>query len=86
MHSLLPVLQGETVERSWPIDWQFGVSRAIRDRGWKRIKHGKGEWELYDVAEDPTELNNLASTEPHRAARMIAAWESWWANKGQRDR
>jgi arylsulfatase A-like enzyme len=33
-------------------------------------------WELYHVAEDPTELHDLAEVEPGRLADMI---ERWWA-------
>ena len=33
-------------------------------------------WELYHVAEDPTELHDLADAEPDRLADMI---ERWWA-------
>jgi arylsulfatase A-like enzyme len=81
-HSLVPVLRGEEVDRPWPMYWQFGGSRAIRDREWKLIKHGKGDWELYHLAEDPTELNDLASTHADRAAKMASDWEAWWADKG----
>jgi arylsulfatase A-like enzyme len=33
------------------------------------------EWELYHLAEDPTELRNLATAEPQRVQEMAAAWE-----------
>ncbi len=32
-------------------------------------------WELYHVAEDPTEIHDLAGTEPDRLAAMV---ERWW--------
>lgn len=81
-HSLVPALHGESVERPWPIYWQFGVSRAVRDRDWKLIKHGKGDWELYHVGSDPTELHDVASSEPVLVKQLATAWETWWANKG----
>ena len=37
---------------------------------------GEDRWELYHVAEDPTELHDLADAEPDRLAEMI---ERWWA-------
>ena len=81
-HSLVSTLRGESVQRPWPIYWQFGASRAIRDQNWKLVKHGKGSWELYDVRHDPTETNDLAKTEAERAEQMSAAWEAWWGTKG----
>ncbi|MFT5523302.1 MAG: arylsulfatase A-like enzyme [Pirellulaceae bacterium] len=81
-HSLISTFKGNNIERPWPLYWQFGASNAIRDRDWKLIKHGKGGWELYNIAEDPTELNNLAATETERVAQLTQAWEKWWADKG----
>ena len=33
------------------------------------------EWELYNLAVDRTELNNLAESEPEKLAELIAAWD-----------
>ncbi len=33
------------------------------------------EWELYHLAEDPTELHNLAAAQPERVRELAAAWE-----------
>jgi arylsulfatase len=80
-HSLLPALKGETVDRPWPIYWQFNKAKAIRDRDWKLVKFGDGDWELYNVAKDPTELNNFADTDPGRVSVMSGHWEAWWQEK-----
>ena len=84
--SLLPTLQGETDERPWPLFWQFGSSKAIRDREWKLVKHGKSDWELYHLAEDPTELNDLAGKYPNRVAEMSEDWQTWWSDQGELNR
>jgi arylsulfatase A-like enzyme len=34
-----------------------------------------GEWELYDLRDDPTELRDLATTEPDRLHELATAWE-----------
>src|SRR5262249_57924977 len=40
------------------------------------------EWELYDLTNDPAELDDRSATEPERLARMAAAWErEAWANQ-----
>ena len=39
------------------------------------------EWELYHLAEDPTELDDLSDRDPHRLRTMADAWEdAAWAN------
>ena len=37
---------------------------------------GDHEWELYDLADDPTELRDLAAEHPERVAELAAAWEA----------
>ncbi len=38
------------------------------------------EWELYNLANDRTELSNLAKAEPERLNLMIAKWRAMSAN------
>ena len=82
--SLVPVLRGEEIDRPWPIFWQFGGSSAMRDHDWKIVRSGrKSSWELYDLSQDSTEMNDLASTHPERTAEMATQWETWWKDKGK---
>jgi arylsulfatase len=37
---------------------------------------GDHEWELYNIAEDRTELRNLAAEQPERLAELAAGWEA----------
>jgi arylsulfatase len=42
---------------------------------WRALRgERRGRWELYNLAEDPTELRDLAREQPERAARMKARW------------
>jgi hypothetical protein len=36
---------------------------------------------LFNLASDPTELHNLAATDPQRSAQLQTLWEKWWADK-----
>ena len=36
-----------------------------------------GPWELYDLKTDRTELHDLASAQPERAAQLAAKWGAW---------
>ena len=57
--------------------------RAIWDRGWKAVaRHPKGndferdEWELYHLAEDYSEINDLALAKPEKLQEMVTLWWS----------
>jgi arylsulfatase len=76
--SLLPVFKGETMRRTQPIFFEHEGNRAVRDGRWKLVAKGPaGEWELYDLEADRTELNDLAEARPDRVRTMIAQWEAW---------
>ncbi|MCG8585161.1 MAG: hypothetical protein MI757_10650 [Pirellulales bacterium] len=77
--SLMPLLSGEELSRDKPLYWQWGRGKAIRDGKWKAVTHGKG-WNLYDIASDRTEMNDLMQKHPDRLKRMIADWETWYAS------
>jgi len=78
--SLLPVMRGEPLkERTIGFDHQG--ARALRKGDWKlvwskRMPH-EIEWELYHLATDRCELNDLAEQQPDRAAAMAKEWEAW---------
>ncbi len=76
--SLLPVLRGKQITRSWPMYWQFGKSRAIRDKHWKLVKQAASDWELFDLETDPTESRNVASEHPEKVAKLAKQWDAWW--------
>ncbi len=61
--------------------------RGIWHDGWKAVtRHAAGtdfeddDWELYHVAEDPSECNNLASQHPEKLDELI---EIWWHEADQ---
>ena len=75
--SLLPVFRGEEREPHAEIYWRFGKANAVRQGDLKAVRHGKSAWELYDLAKDPTEMDNLAKAMPEKAAELGAMWEAW---------
>ena len=38
---------------------------------------GDGQWHLFNIAEDPGEIHDLASAEPQRLQRMLSAYERY---------
>ncbi len=75
--SLAPALAGSPIERAEPLFWEHEGNRAVRVGDFKLVsKHG-GEWELYDIVADRTEMNNLAEQQPDRVAELTKLWTSW---------
>jgi len=75
--SLVPAFNGEEIERE-AIHWEHEGNRAIRVGDWKLVARGKnGDWELYNIAEDRSELNDLAESHPDRVAKLADMWQTW---------
>jgi len=72
--SLLPVLQGRPIERSQPLHFLFSTDRAIREDDWKLVSFRSLPWELYNLAEDRTELNDVAARHPELVSRLSRRW------------
>jgi len=66
----------------------FGNRSFYRD-GWKLVAlhqrgapYDDGEWELYDITADPTEVVDRAAERPEAVRQLADAWESAaWANQ-----
>jgi arylsulfatase len=57
--------------------WEHFGARAIREGDWKLVARQGEAWELYDVAKDRAEANDLAAANGERVAAMSAKWEEW---------
>ena len=74
--SLLPIFKGRQREPHTELYWRFNRANAIRQGNLKAIRVGKA-WELYNLENDPTELNNLASQMPEKTSALAEMWEKW---------
>jgi arylsulfatase len=62
--------------------WEHEGHRAVRRGDWKLVAvHGR-PWELYDLAEDRTELTDLASSRPDLVRELAALYGGWAAANG----
>ena len=75
--SLLPIFKGKQRRGHDVLYWQFGQAKAVRMGDWKLVRFGKADWELYDLEQDRTELNNLAKKHPEKVKHMAALWDKW---------
>ncbi len=85
--SLVPILAGKTREPHDFIAWEHFGCRAIRQGDWKLVssKLGKNDWELYNVAHDRSEVNNLATAMPGKIKEMLAVYEGWADKVGAKE-
>lgn len=72
--SLRPIFEGQQRAGHDTLYFHFGTDRALRQGPWKLVSAKLGRWELYNLDEDRTELNDLAGQHPDRVARMAQQW------------
>ena len=77
-----------TGEKSGPphkaLYWRFGPQMAIRMGDWKLVKHNSGpDAELFNLADDLGEGNDLSSKQPDKMQELQAAWKAWDAELAQ---
>ena len=47
--------------------------------------NGTGEWELFDLKQDPGELNDLGKKHPQKLKELVARWEQYKKDNGVLD-
>ncbi len=88
--SLVPLLKGEPLARG-PIFWHYphygnqggAPSCAVRDGDWKLIEwYEDGALELYNIAQDLGEKNNLTAANPTKAKELHEKLITWRKDVG----
>ncbi len=75
--SLRPLFSGKPIDRR-ALYWEHEGNRAVRQGDYKLVAKGaKGKWELYNLAIDRSEQNDLSQNDPERTKRMAALWQSY---------
>ena len=68
------------------IFWEHEGNRAVRQGKWKLVsrwnKEDGGQWELYDLDADRTEMKNLAASNPEKTAELVKMYEDWAQRAG----
>lgn len=73
--SLLPLIRKEVTITHDTLFWEHFGLKALRTGDWKMVKRGKNPAELYNLAENRTETNNLAQAYPEKVKIMEKAWQ-----------
>ena len=75
--SLLPIFGGE--QREEPEFFISGLNafRMFRMGDWKIVRLNKEDkWELYNMADDPSETNDLSGTSPEKVKELFTAYQN----------
>lgn len=82
--SMLPFLQGKTDtvrDDGQHVGWELFGRRAVRQGRWKATwldnPLGPGDWQLFDLAADVSERNDLADTNPEKLRELVLKWQDY---------
>ena len=76
--SLRPVFEGKPLEQGTPLFWEHRGNKGVRVDDWKLVASHPGlEWELYNMAKDRSELDDLSSSMPGKRDELIALYTDW---------
>jgi len=75
--SMVPLFKGAS--RPAPEILISGLKRfrMVRMKDWKIVQANDGDWELYQIEEDPAEQKNLAEAMPEKVSTIEAAYKQW---------
>jgi len=82
--SLVPALSGESIHRPEGLYFEHEGCAAVLIGNWKLVREHNKPWELYNLAEDRTELSNLVEKHPKRAGELESKWKQWADRVGVR--
>ena len=82
--SWVSMLAGESESPRGPKDWvgfEFLGMRALRQDDWKLLwlhePWGIGDWQLFNLVEDPGEMKDLSNQNPEKKRELLAAWNAY---------
>ncbi|MFB2706080.1 arylsulfatase [Marinobacter shengliensis] len=83
--SMVPGLNGNAPENR-VVGWELYGRSAVRMGDWKirlmEPPYGPGQWQLFNLAVDPTETTDLASKEPEKLKQLLAEWDKYVKRNG----
>ncbi|WP_028996781.1 arylsulfatase [Azohydromonas australica] len=86
--SMLGLLTGRqpVVHEEFLRGWEFNGRRALRKGDWKVVlankPWGTGQWQLFNVAQDRSELRDLAKKHPAKLKELVAEYDRYARSSG----
>lgn len=88
--SMWPLLAGRQqatrTDTDW-LGWELFGNRAIRQGDWKLLyllkgAGGTGDWQLFNLKEDPAEMHDLSAKYPEKRDAMLELWNEYVKRNG----
>jgi len=83
--SLVPILKGRQMDDEHAYYFNHQGTYAIIKGDWKIVCERGGEWELYNLKTDKTEMTNLAGEMPEKVKQLARLWEARFPNPSVHD-
>lgn len=77
--SLVPILRGESGDREHAYLFNHSNTHAVVKGAYKIVREGKRDWMLYHLAQDRTEITDLAAKHPEIVAELAGLWVARWS-------
>ena len=74
--SLVPIFDGKDNGKD-VLYWEHEGNCAVRQDNWKLVCRFLGDWELYDVEAERTEINDLAAKHPQKLEELTGLYRDW---------
>lgn len=74
-HDLAPTFAHDIAIERECLWWLHENNRAIRQGDWKLVAAHNEEWQLYDLANDRAENNDLATNNPQKTKELARLWQ-----------
>jgi arylsulfatase len=75
--SMLPTLTGAAEPTERMLFWEHEGNCGARRGNWKLVRKFRQDWELFDLTNDRTELNDLSASRPDLVAELGTAYQAW---------
>jgi len=72
--SLVPLLNGQKVEREKPLFYSYVGSNGLWNERYRLVSSRGGPWMLFDMEKDPVENVDIAASHPERVEAMSTEW------------
>jgi len=86
--SVRPVFDGSAkdLHRDQPKGWELYGNRALIRNNWKALlvwpPAGSGQWQLFDIDQDPQETNDLSALHPGLLDELVDDWNGYADDNG----